>query len=183
MIFRDVISLLARVFVFLIDTATQEVPMKNIWKKLSVQFLRYAIELLHVKNVTHVTHDVKWRPIVTTFGTLIENIRIWVLLPYFFDDFTSNISCSIGVLHVNTPFTLGLRPRCDRILGFGRNDRDHSPSVLKSVSVRSPLSQKWSRTLSLTRHWSGRFCECFWLSKTVAEFVRPLASEWTRNTV
>ena len=39
------------------NTATQEVPMKNIWKKLSVQFLRYAIELLHVKRRTR--H--KWR--------------------------------------------------------------------------------------------------------------------------
>ena len=29
-IFRDVISLLAQVFILLIDTATQEVPMKNI---------------------------------------------------------------------------------------------------------------------------------------------------------
>ena len=29
-IFRDVISLLARVFILLIDTTTQEVPMKNI---------------------------------------------------------------------------------------------------------------------------------------------------------
>ena len=55
--FRDVISLLARVFILLIDTATQEVPMKNIWNKLSVQFLRYAIELLHVKRRTR--H--KWR--------------------------------------------------------------------------------------------------------------------------
>ena len=55
--FRDVISLLARVFILLIDTATQEVPMKNIWKKLSIQFLRYAIELLHVKRRTR--H--KWR--------------------------------------------------------------------------------------------------------------------------
>ena len=55
--FRDVISLLARVFILLIDTANQEVPMKNIWKKLSVQFLRYAIELLHVKRRTR--H--KWR--------------------------------------------------------------------------------------------------------------------------
>ena len=51
-IFRHVISLLARVFILLIDTATQEVPMKNIWKKLSVQLLRYAIELLHVKRRT-----------------------------------------------------------------------------------------------------------------------------------
>ena len=45
-IFRDVISLHARVFILLIDRATQEVPIKNIWKKLSVQFSRYAIELL-----------------------------------------------------------------------------------------------------------------------------------------
>ena len=55
--FHDVISLLARVYILLIDTATQEVPMKNIWKKLSIQFLRYAIELLHVKRRTR--H--KWR--------------------------------------------------------------------------------------------------------------------------
>ena len=41
-IFRDVTCLLARVFIFLIDRATQEVHMKNIWKKLSVQFLRYT---------------------------------------------------------------------------------------------------------------------------------------------
>ena len=34
--FREVISLLARVFIFLIDRA------QNIWKKLSVQFLRYT---------------------------------------------------------------------------------------------------------------------------------------------
>ena len=27
---------------FLFDRATQEVPMKNIWNKLSVQFLRYT---------------------------------------------------------------------------------------------------------------------------------------------
>ena len=58
-------------FLLLIDTATQEVPMKNILKKLSVQFLRYTIELLHVAQVTN---DAKWRPIVITFGTLIENV-------------------------------------------------------------------------------------------------------------
>ena len=39
-IFRDVISLHARVFILLIDRATHEVPMNNIWKKLSVQFVR-----------------------------------------------------------------------------------------------------------------------------------------------
>ena len=39
--FRDVISLLARVFILLIDTATQGLPMKNICKKLSVQFFSF----------------------------------------------------------------------------------------------------------------------------------------------
>ena len=43
-------------FILLIDTATQEVLMKNIWKKLSL-LLRYAIQLLHVKCRTR--H--KWR--------------------------------------------------------------------------------------------------------------------------
>ena len=65
------ISLLARVVILLIDTATQEVPMTNIWKKLSVQFLRYAIELLHDKSRT-----------------------------LSFADSMSNINCGIGVLHV-----------------------------------------------------------------------------------
>ena len=104
--FRDVISLLARVFILLIDMATQEVPMKNIWKKLSVQVLRYAIELLlDMLNVAHVTNDVKWRPIVTTFGTLIENMSRTGLYDchiflIFVDDFMSNINCGMGVLHV-----------------------------------------------------------------------------------
>ena len=70
--FRDVISLLARVFILLIDTATQEVPMKNIWKKLS-SFWDTLLNC-YMLNVAHVTNDVKWRPIVTTFGTLIENM-------------------------------------------------------------------------------------------------------------
>ena len=36
-IFRDVISLLARVVILLIDMATQEVPMKNISKSSNCQ--------------------------------------------------------------------------------------------------------------------------------------------------
>ena len=54
------ISLLARVFIFLIDRVTQEVPMKNIWKKLSIQFLRYAIELLGSMST-----DEAWRHLPT----------------------------------------------------------------------------------------------------------------------
>ena len=47
--FRDVISLLARVFIFLIDRATQEVPIyKKYWKKIVGHkfFEINAIELL-----------------------------------------------------------------------------------------------------------------------------------------
>ena len=45
--FRDVISLLARVFIFLIDWATQAVPMKQYLKEIVVPvFEIYAIELL-----------------------------------------------------------------------------------------------------------------------------------------
>ena len=45
--FRDVISLLARVFIFLIDGATQEVPIKKCLKVIVGQvFEIYAIELL-----------------------------------------------------------------------------------------------------------------------------------------
>ena len=54
----------------------------------------------------------------------------------------NGISSGVGRQDLNIPFTPGLRPRCDRILGFGRNDRGHSPSVSKTVSERSPLSQK-----------------------------------------
>ena len=45
------------------------------------------------------------RPIVTTFGKLIENMSRTGLHDYhifqiFLDDFMSNINCGIGVLHV-----------------------------------------------------------------------------------
>ena len=49
-IFRDVISLLARVFIFLIDRATQEVPMINIWNTLLVQFLRYTLSSMSTEE-------------------------------------------------------------------------------------------------------------------------------------
>ena len=47
-IFRDVISLLARVFIFLIDRATQEVPMNTYLKEIvgPVFELIYAIDLI-----------------------------------------------------------------------------------------------------------------------------------------
>ena len=46
-------------------------------------------------NVVHVKNDVKWRPIVTKFGTLIENMSRTGLydchiLKIFFEDFMRN---------------------------------------------------------------------------------------------
>ena len=62
----DVISLLARVFIFLIDTATQEVPIKKYLKEI---VCHYAIELLgslpsdeawrHLRYITFV-YRVHW---------------------------------------------------------------------------------------------------------------------------
>ena len=61
----------------------------------------------YILNVAHVTNDVKWRPIVTTFGTLIENMNRTGLYDchifyIFLDDFMNNINCGIGVLHVKS---------------------------------------------------------------------------------
>ena len=33
-----------------------------------------GIGLFYMLNVAHIKNDVKWRPIVTKFGTLIENM-------------------------------------------------------------------------------------------------------------
>ena len=103
-IFRDIISLLARVFILLIDTATQEVPMKTFERNCQSSFW-YTPLNCYMLNVAHVTNDVKWRPIDTTFGTLIDNMSRTGLYDchiflIFLDDFMSNINCGIGVLHV-----------------------------------------------------------------------------------
>ena len=66
--FRYVISLLARVFIFLIDRATEEVAIKNIWKTLSVKFLRYIGSL---------PTDEAWRHALT-----LHYICIWSALTY-----------------------------------------------------------------------------------------------------
>ena len=55
-------------------------------------------------NVTHVKHDVKLRPIVNKFGTLIENMSRTGLYDYhifyiFIDNFMRINNFGIGVLH------------------------------------------------------------------------------------
>ena len=49
-------------------------------------------------NVAHVINYVKWRPIVTKFGTLIDNTSRTGL--YDCHDFMRNINFGIGILHV-----------------------------------------------------------------------------------
>ena len=54
-------------------------------------------------NVAHITNDVKWRPIFTKFGTLLDNMSkpglydCHIFLD-FFDNFMRNSNFGIGVV-------------------------------------------------------------------------------------
>ena len=61
-------------------------------------------------NVAHVKNDVKWRPIVTKFGTLIENMSMTglydchIFFEIFIDNFMRVINFGMGVLHVKVKY-------------------------------------------------------------------------------
>ena len=60
-------------------------------------------------NVAHVKNDVKWRPIVTKFGTLIENMSRTGLydchiFKIFIDNFMRISSFGMGILHVKVKY-------------------------------------------------------------------------------
>ena len=60
-------------------------------------------------NVAHVKNDVKWRPIVTKFATLIENMNRKGLydchnFKIFIDNFMRISKFSMGVLHVKVKY-------------------------------------------------------------------------------
>ena len=60
-------------------------------------------------NGAHVKNDVKWRPIVTKFGTMIDNmsrmrLNEYHILKIFVDDFMRNSNFGIGVLHVKVKY-------------------------------------------------------------------------------
>ena len=77
-------------------------PKRFPWKTFE-RNCQSSFEIRHwMLNVAHVTNYGKWRPIVTTFGTLIENMSRTGLYDchIFLDDFMSNINWGIGVLHV-----------------------------------------------------------------------------------
>ena len=63
----------------------------------------------YMLNVAHVTNDVKWRPIVTTFGTLIQNMSRTELydcriFQIFIDNFMRISNFGMGVLHVKVKY-------------------------------------------------------------------------------
>ena len=63
----------------------------------------------YMLNVAHVKNDVKWRPIVTKFGTLIENMNRKGLYDcHIFKIFIDNLmrisNFSMGVLHVKVKY-------------------------------------------------------------------------------
>ena len=60
-------------------------------------------------NVAHVKNDVKLRPIVTKFGTLIENtcrtgLYDCHIFKIFIDNFMRVINFGMGVLHVKVKY-------------------------------------------------------------------------------
>ena len=79
------------------------------WPTMGHTFLTPAISAFYMLNVAHVKNDVKWRPIVTKFGTLIENMSRMRLPDYhifqiLLDDFMRNSNFDIGVLHVKVKY-------------------------------------------------------------------------------
>ena len=57
-------------------------------------------------NVAHVKNDVKWRQIVTKFGTLIENMSRTGLYDchVFIDNFMRISNFGMGILHVKVKY-------------------------------------------------------------------------------
>ena len=84
---------------FQIDIST------NGWE---IKYQNMGIGLLHVKRCTR-KNDVKWRPIVTKFGTLIENMSRTGLydchiLKIFIDNFMIISNFGMGILHVKVKY-------------------------------------------------------------------------------
>ena len=90
-------------------------------------------------NVAHVKNDVKWRPIVTKFGTLIENISRTGLydchiFKIFIDNFMRISNFGMGVLHVKVKYW---RIFCDVISLLAQVFIVSSNRVSKEVSMKT----------------------------------------------
>ena len=105
-------------------------------------------------NVAHVKNDVKWRPIVTKFGTLIENISRTGLydchiFKIFIDNFMRISNFGMGVLHVKVKYW---RIFCDVI------------SLLAQVFIVS--SNRVSKEVSMKKNWNFSMAQFLWYNYT-----------------
>ena len=105
-------------------------------------------------NVAHVKNDVKWRPIVTKFGTLIENMSRTGLydchiFKIFIDNFMIISNFGMGVLHVKVKYW---RIFCDVI------------SLLAQVFILS--SNKVSKEVSMKKNWNFSMAQFLWYDCT-----------------
>ena len=101
-------------------------------------------------NVAHVKNDVKWRPIVTKFGTLIENMSRTGLYDchiflIFIDNFMRISNFVMGVLHVKVKYW---RIFCDVI------------SLLALVFIIS--SNRVSKEVSMKKKWNFSMAQFLW---------------------
>ena len=105
-------------------------------------------------NVAHVKNDVKWRPIVTKFGTLIENMSRTGLydchiFKIFIDNFMIISNFGMGVLHVKVKYW---RICCDVI------------SLLAQVFIL--LSNRVSKEVSMKKNWNFSMAQFLWYDCT-----------------
>ena len=110
-----------------------------------------GIGLLHVRRRT----CQNWRPIVTKFGTLIENMNrtgqydCHIFLDFVDDFMRKNSNFGIGVLHVKVKYW---RIVCDVI------------SLLAPVSIVS--SNRVSKEVSRTKNWNFSMAQFLWYDCT-----------------
>ena len=105
-------------------------------------------------NVAHVKNDVKWRPIVTKFGTMIDNMSRTGLydchiFEIFIDNFMRISNFGMGVLHVKVKYW---RIFCDVI------------SLLALVFILS--SNRVSKEVSMKKNWNFSTAQFLWYDCT-----------------
>ena len=105
-------------------------------------------------NVAHVKNDVKWRPIVTKFGTLIEHMSRTGLynchiFKIFIDNFMRISNFGMGVLHVKVKYW---RIFCDVI------------SLLAQLFILS--SNRVSKEVSMKKNWNFSMAQFLWYDCT-----------------
>ena len=154
-IYYDPISFLYE-FQIDISTNSREIKYRNM-----------GIGLLHVKRRTRKNY-VKWRPIVTKFGTLIENmsrtrLHVYHIVTIFVVDLMRNSNFGIRVLHVNVKYW---RIFCDVIYLLAQVCIASSNRVSQEVSMKQIEIFLWLSCCDMTvpsksndlKPWRSIFC-------------------------